>query len=306
MRYLFLLSALVMGSGAVVAQGCSDAGFCTIGALKPGQDSSRHSNILSLFFTSGIGDEDVFVFTPAVQYERTLSRALNVQVKLTGNYASGTLGTAAGAGDAYITGIISPFLAKGRMQTRLTVGLKVPLDDSDLSVDGNVLPMQYQSSLGTWDIITGLTVFVPRWQFTVGLQQPVSGENGNAFTPSGWTGDEDASRYPPSRNLVRKADVLARAIYSSRVGKRVAFTAGLLGIYHTDDDTYTEVIPHRHQVFIRGSSGLTLNVTGGLSFMVNEKWKLGLTTGLPFVVRDLRPDGLTRSIVLSPELVYRW
>ena len=53
------------------AQGCSDAGFCTIGNLNQHsrETSTQNKQKLTLILSNGIGDENVYVFTPGIQYE---------------------------------------------------------------------------------------------------------------------------------------------------------------------------------------------------------------------------------------------
>lgn len=90
----------------VFAQGCSDAGFCTIGSLKPEipaqRDSDRGHQRVTLLSPLGQGDDAVFVWTPALQYEYFTSKGWSFQGKVTTNYADGNLGSELGAGDVYL------------------------------------------------------------------------------------------------------------------------------------------------------------------------------------------------------------
>ena len=52
---------------------------------------------------------------------------------------------------------------------------------------------------------------------------------------------------------------------------------------------------------IEGSQGLTLNWNLYLDYELNNDQALQLNVGSPFIVRDTRPDGLTRSFVASLE-----
>lgn len=306
MKRLFILPALLACSLVSYSQGCSDAGFCTVGALGPHRADTVTRNGLSMVLTSGIGDENVFVFTPAIQYDRRIAERFALQAKLTANYASGNLGTVSGPGDLYATGVYSSEVHKeGQFSASVTAGLKIPLNRSTLSVEGRDLPMQYQSSLGTTDFIGGLSIANRKWQFSLGWQQPLSGSNENDFVPELWSGPE-AAKYPRSRMLKRKGDVLLRTVYTLTNGSRVAANAGVLAIYHLGNDSYKSSTSDMNFITLRGSEGLTLNITGALSWKINEAWSLGFTAGFPVVVRDIRPDGLTRSFVFSPEVKVRF
>ncbi len=288
------------------AQGCSDAGFCTIGNIKPYMlDSiSVKKQKLTFFFANGIGDENVYVFTPGIQYDKQLSNSVAVQVKLTANYASGNLGNAFGAGDVFLSGTYTP-RAKGKWTTSFLLGTKLPLNAGDIKNGSKPLPMQYQSSLGTVDLIAGITVSGGRLLFAAAIQQPLTGRNRNTFLPEYWNTTE-AFAYPPTNAFNRKGDVLARAGVDLIRNRRLTLNAGLLGIYHLGRDTYVNANESIEPIALVGSEGLTLNGTAAAWYKINSKISLGVLGGLPFVVRDLRPDGLTRKFVISPEFIFHF
>ena len=295
--YLFL-SLLLLSKLSAVAQGCSDAGFCTIGVLKQHGTSDNKGQKITLLLPVGLGDEAVFVFAPGLQYDNQLSVKWAFQAKLTGNYASGNLGTVTGLGDMFLSGTyILPAKAKWAMS--LTLGTKLPLNRGDLKANGLSLPMQFQSSLGTVDLITGVSVSNGKWQFSAGWQQPLTGANDNTFLPGSGNRPE-APAYPPSNQFCRRADVLARVAYSLPIKSRFNLNGGLLGIYHTSEDSYKDAAGK--SLSISGSQGLTLNATLAGWWTVNPKIRIGFTAGTPLVVRQVRPDGLTRSIVFAPEI----
>lgn len=107
MNKQFFLSYIVIiffAGFKLAAQGCSDAGFCSIGGFKPQPAglAGAHQQ-LSLQLSAGSGDENVFVFSPALQYDWQKNRWI-VQAKLAGNYASGNLGKVVAPGDLYLAG----------------------------------------------------------------------------------------------------------------------------------------------------------------------------------------------------------
>jgi hypothetical protein len=52
---------------------------------------------------------------------------------------------------------------------------------------------------------------------------------------------------------------------------------------------------------IKGSQGLTLNGNAYIDYEINSKNIIQLNLGMPFIVRDSRPDGLTRSFIANIE-----
>jgi hypothetical protein len=291
-------------SVSTFAQGCSDAGFCTVGALKPttNQPETTKKNSQSITFLSpvGQGDENVFVWTPGLQYDYFTQSGWNLQGRITSNYASGNLGSVFGAGDVILSASRTKAI-KGNWKFTPTLGVKIPLSQSNISSGGMPLPMQYQSSLGTFDLLAGITFSEKKWQFSAGYQQPLSGENKNGFLPEFWNGKPEANNYPPTFRFNRKGDVLLRATRIFAARNNFIFNAGLLGIYHLGEDKFTNPFDGKRVMAIDGSVGLTLNVTGAAYWQAGKRTRVGLSAGVPLVVRDVRPDGLTRSWVVSPE-----
>jgi hypothetical protein len=303
---LFLVFVFFVPSANILAQGCSDAGFCTLGNIKPhGADSSTlKKQNLTLLLSNGIGDEGVYVFTPGIQYDIRFSKYWALQAKLTANYASGNLGTAFGLGDGFVSGIYSP-KTSGKWATSFILGGKFPLNLGDIKNGNKPLPMQYQSSLGTIDVIAGITLSNNKWTFATAIQQPLTGTNGNTFLPIYW-GTAEAAKYAPTNDFNRKADVLLRANYDVKSTKKWKVNAGLLGIYHLGKDTYIDGNVSNQPIALQGSEGLTLNGTLSSWYNASSKFSLGFTAGVPFVVRNIRPDGLTRSFVVSPEIIFHF
>lgn len=311
MKCIFLFGFILGAVGLQVlvpiqtqAQGCSDAGFCTIGSLRAYGTTNEPGQRISLLLPVGVGDEEVVVFTPGLQYDNQFTPNWALQAKVTGNVASGNLGTASGLGDVIVSATYT-FPTEGTWQTSVTLGSKVLLNFSNLKENGLSLPLQYQSSLGTVDLISGVSLTNGVWQFSAGWQQPLTGTNGNQFLPIYWASLE-ADKYAPGNDFNRKGDLLLRVARQFNSDKRVSVNAGLLGIYHLGEDTYIDANISSKPIAIAGSAGLTLNVTATAFWKVSEKWSIGLQGGIPLVVREVRPDGLTRSFVLAPEIRFNF
>lgn len=287
------------------AQGCSDAGFCTLGNLnlQKSESGMQKGSTLSFILPVGIGDENVFVATPGIEYNNVFSSNWWVQAKLTANYASGNLGSAIGLGDVYLSGTYG-FDPSASWKTSATLGVKLPLNLGNLKENGLSLPMQYQSSLGTVDLISGVAISNQKWQFAAGWQQPLTGINRNNFLPVYWN-KPSAEVYPPTNDFNRKGDVLLRTAYTLSTPEKWSVTGGLLGIYHLGRDTYIDANTSAKPIAIEGSQGLTLNATAIARYQISNKITIGLSGGVPLVVREVRPDGLTRRFVIAPELIFK-
>lgn len=297
---------VAISTAGLKAQGCSDAGFCTIGAMKHEptdstvtySSTSRKKHRITFIAPTGVGDENVFVFSPGLQYDFAVSKPLSLQLKVVGNYASGELGNKFAAGDIYVSAAYK-FELINKWHLLATAAAKMPLSKSDLQANKRTLPMQYQSSLGTYDAVLGITATNNNWSFSTAIQQPLSGKNNNGYLPM--QGDPKMN-YSPTNLFKRKGDILLRAGKNFALGRKWLFNAGLLSIYHLGKDEYTDYRLSNSPIQIEGSEGVTVNVTAAAWWQLSQKLRLGVTGGIPIVVRDVRPDGLTRKFVFAPEL----
>jgi hypothetical protein len=304
LTFIIVLAIGMLTTEQGYSQGCSDAGFCSLGGLKARHAADKAGKTtrkqqLSLFLPVGIGDEEVTVFTPGLQYDNQLSANWGIQAKLTANVARGDLANISGPGDIFLSASYR-VPSKSVWTTLLSLGVKLPLNDGNLKSGNLSLPMQYQSSLGTTDLIAGISVSNIHWQFAVGLQQPFTSKNGNSFLPVSTA----TAKFAPTNAFERKGDVLLRAAYNGNVSAKLNVNGGILAIVHLGEDSYKDVAGQRKM--IAGSDGLTLNLTAGARWAVNDRFQVGLTGGVPVVVRDVRPDGLTRKFVLAPELIFHF
>ncbi len=92
---------------------------------------------------------------------------------------------------------------------------------------------------------------------------------------------------------------MLRISYPVNINNKLSVTPGLLPIYHLTNDKYTNALAN--EVEIEGSQGLTLNGNLFVDYEINSGNAVQLSAGAPFIVRDTRPDGLTRSYVLNLE-----
>jgi hypothetical protein len=165
-------------------------------------------------------------------------------------------------------------------------------------LDGLPLPMDYQSSLGTFDLIFGMGYTIKKLQLVTAIQQPLT-QNDNQFLATDYDEDSPLRAFPSTNQFKRSGDVLVRISYPIVISPRMTFTPGLLPIYHLANDKYTDEFNVEKEIV--GSQGLTLNGNIYFDYEINKKSTLQINMGVPFVVRDARPDGLTRSFIANLE-----
>ena len=107
-----------------------------------------------------------------------------------------------------------------------------------------------------------------------------------------------ASGYFESYQLERANDAVVRAQYAIPIGK-LTLQPGLLAIVHLAEDTRGIGSDPSQRITIDKSAGLTLNLTVDARYPLSDRWAIEAAYGSPLVVREVRPDGLTRSMVLN-------
>lgn len=285
-----------MAFGLVNAQGCSDAGICSVGNSFQKNDSIR-KNTLEYGAIFGSGEADLSYFSPYVTYTYDIQPRLAVSAKVTYSLADGSFGKRGQFGDAYLVGNYR-WKSDRMLQWSTLVGWKFPFTQSNLKINGYSLPLDYQASLGTFDLILGAGATYRQWEFNAGLQAPVFNINRNSYFRE-YSGTDDF----PSTNLFRrKPDALLRATYVVTSNRnKWTFRPNVLLLYHLGEDTYENIFGQRER--ISGSDGLTVNGNLITAYQINNDNSIELTMATPFVVRESRPDGLTRSFTAG--IIYK-
>lgn len=280
------------------SQGCSDVGFCTINSFKPNSEIAAKKNHLKLGMFTGSADNSVSVWGNYVEYHTQLSDQFSFDTKLTSLAQNGNGYTSFGLGDLFLSSNY-----KLNPNWTVTVGTKIPLTNSNKKENGVSLPMDYQSSLGTLDAIVGLGYQINKLQFVLAWQQPLT-QNKNQFLAENSNTPTILKQFQSTNGFKRSGDVLFRVAYPLALNNKLQFTTGLLPIYHLDNDRYIDLSGKEKS--IEGSQGLTLNGNVFLDYALNTNNSLQFNIGMPLVLRDARPDGLTRGFIATLEYKFQF
>lgn len=308
MKWTLAILLLTFSSTAIYAQGCSDAGFCTMGALKPDQGYSKRMSvqIRSIELSQYIGVtrfKDV-VFNYTADMNVGIGDKTTLQVKIPYVYVEGVLKNTNGIGDLSF-GLARNLVSKENYQINLTVGTKLPVGNSNIALDGKSLPMYYQTGLGTYDMIAGISFISRGWMFATGYQQSLNRIDNDFW----WTDWEDhpmeatAREYKQSRSLNRGKDIMLRVERNFRFSN-FNFNVGLLPIYRLTKDTNISRGGVENEIDQSDGLALTLLVGGGYQFSVKSGIKI--MNGFRLVKRHFNPDGLSREFVSNIGYVYKF
>jgi len=296
---LITSALLLITSKSATGQGCSDAGVCTISHVKPAAESDTLANTrqqIKSGISYGIAQYNVSVLTLFAEYSRFWGNKTSAAIKISNGIRSGELATTTGLSDAIFT--INQHISK---KIVLTAGMKFPFNYAESKNGGLDLPMAYQTSLGTYDLIfAGSYKFAP-FTLVVAWQQPVK-QNSNTFLATDYEVTAPEQRYQSTNNFQRRGDLVMKISNSHKFNnRRLVLLYSILPILHLGNDSFTANDGQRQM--IQGSSGLTLNLNAMLRYNFSESGFLEISTGAPVISRKSRPDGLSQ-FAIGIEYVY--
>lgn len=295
------------------AQGCSDAGVCTAGPIgevptvtdsTTTEDEPRH--YARMTFSYAIGERSTTVLQAIPEIGFGITDRWGVQLRVPYMTIEGDLGSNSGVGDPVLTSSFA-FIKEDHQRLDALVGVKLNSGNANDSWDGfsidqvpRSLPMPYQTSLGTTDLLLGVNYRYKRWTGALAWQHVLVQENKNGYIHLNWLDNAVGRTYFESAGLERADDAVVRLLYALPIGK-FTIQPGVLAIVHLGKDTRERPLTFftSERIAIEGSEGLTLNLTADLRYKLSRAWWLEASVGSPLVVREVRPDGLTRALVAN-------
>lgn len=298
--YVIACFIVIINSPArLFAQGCSDAGFCTMGAMKPDQHFNNKIKLrlrsIELSHYLGVTKLDNTILVSSIDLNVGFNNKSSLQIKLPYQYAEGRLGKNYGLGDVSLSFSYN-LITREKFQVNATLGTKIPTGvPNQNSLSGRPLPMYYQTTLGTYDFVAGISIISRNWLIAMGYQRALNNIN-NGFLWSDWQGTSNqiwSDHYPQSNQLLRGDDLMLRVEYNLRFS-RFNFNTGLLGIYRPTKD---RIKVDEREIQVEGSDGLALTYLTGIGFKFNVRSAIKIGTGFRLRRRPHNPDGLSREFV---------
>ena len=282
-----------------------------MGAMKPDQPYNKKVALklrsMELSFYRGTTTLTPIIYVATADMNFSLNARNSFQVKLPYQAVTGRLAKTQGIGDISLC-FTRNIVSSDYFDINLSLGGKIPTNQSDKTINGLPLPMYYQTSLGTYDAIAGLSLINRKWLFATGIQIPLN-ENNNQFLWGRWANsNEDLAyieKYDKANRMRRGTDVMLRVERNFRLSRFNA-SIGLLPIYRIKRDAIKQATGEPDDEYTQQSYGLAMSgiVTAGYSFNVRSGIKLLL--GRKITQRKVNPDGLTREFVSSVTYFYRF
>lgn len=325
MRNILILSILLLLAAfqKLSAQACSDPGICTIGSLYSATSAdtvsgtdytnaeieelmnvSISSEKYNLSIEAGLsfGDGGTSIYAINLRAAIRLKEKTTLGFKLPFIQTEGVLGTVSGLGDITLN-LQNIFKSGNHLRMAYTFGIVIPTNSGNISYNGSPLPMVYQTSMGFFGALAGITLSTKNWNLAFGGQQNF-GRNGNEFTTERLILDPNVPGYDPlnkqrlnygsSRKIHNGLDLMLR-IERTLAFKNIIVALGALPIYRVSNSTIKLLDESTFEV--QNSNGLTLNLTGGFSYKFNKNWRFTVNAGVPVINREQAPDGLRRTAV---------
>lgn len=272
-----LLILIFSGNSVLLIAQCSDAGVCSVGhIMDDNKDNILNINLGYKFGSSGKEDD--------VKYHSFLLGAVyNVlektafQMSIPYNIQSGPLGDVKGIGDLLIS-VTQNFISQNNSSLDASIGAKFATGEDN----ADNLPMAYQSSLGSNDILFTINYNYKNIGFGVGYQ--LAGERNDNIT-----------------KLKRGDDLLLRASYNFLLD-RLNITPQILFIKRLSESNVVNsasMAPMETYIDVENSDQDQLNLLTVIQYQIDNNYSLFADFAIPFIKREVNVDGLTRSFSAS-------
>lgn len=329
--HIVLIAFMLALTTNLWSQGCSDPGLCTIGVLNTevSKDTTSPVDFVEESFENllkvPIADEK-YRFELGSAYSRGQNKINIYSVILRGVFRikekmlltlkvpyiqyQGELGNTGGVGDFAVSLQNTIFSGKDK-RVSYTLAMVLPSGDASKTLDGKILPMAYQTTLGAYNGVIGIAAAHKTWSTSLGYQHSF-GTNGNTFDPTVLSLDtasadydelnEERQHYAPGINLKRGSDLAFRVEKRFNASHRLSFAVGALAIYRLQK---SRVDIASGRTSLDNSEGLTINHTAGMRYVLKKNWVLRANVGVPSIQRAVMADGLKRKFVGILSVGYR-
>jgi hypothetical protein len=310
MKKIFLLSLMItLHVSETYAQGCSDAGGCSIQSMQSKIKSDKvedtlFKNSISLGYGFGLGIKSTKIHNLTLEWQHHFNPTFSMQLRVPYVITQGTLGTYNKLGDFLLAFNYSKKM-KEDWTLSLSLGGKLATNQANIkNIDGYSLPMVYQTSLGTFDLIYSVGLSYKTWLLGVAFQQVIHHSNKNNYNDTLWVAEPEGATFPQSNQLKRGNDFIVRFEKKFLLH---SFTpmVGVLYLNRLKGDAYLSRYTNEY-IIDPGTKGSTLNIYLGTSYAINSKNNLEFLYAQPVINRTVSADGLLRKFVFNLKYTYQF
>lgn len=301
LKFLLIFSlSFLISSEFLSAQGCSDAGICSLSSTNPNRSTSNFNLGIDLSTESGgeLVKYNYFNLLPSYK-----SGDFTFFVKLPIVYLSGLTGDPNGNNTALYS--FSDITLGGKYNIinetdnllNFSLAAKLPTNRGDVKDKGMILPMTLQTNQGSYDLLASFDYLYKNTRFFFGTQIPLTSNQNSTFDGVMLT------------ELKRSPDIALGVKQRISINEKSTFKLGLLSLYRLSENVWkangtTDVANVNYRLedgnyVAINSNGLTLNLLVGFEQKLNENNSIALNLGVPMVNRKYIDDGLKRAYTVS-------
>ena len=301
------------------AQGCSDAGFCTMGAMKPDQAYNKKVKLklrsIELSYYQGQSTLSPVITVINLDAGFSITKNLSGQFKLPYYSVKGSLDNTSALGDISLS-LTQRLIDTDNFDLSATIGTKIPTNDANIKSSGKKnplskglsLPMYYQTSLGSVDFVAGASLISSKWLIATGIQMALTANNNTWWArdwlPPVYPSESYVRAYDDANLLKRGTDVMLRVERNFRFTK-YSFNIGLLPIFRITKDQTVDRTTEEYRK-LEGTTGMALTALAGATYNFNINNTVKFTYGQKLMDREVNPDGLTRHNVMILAYLFRF
>jgi hypothetical protein len=296
---------LIFSIQFLYSQGTGDSNVTLFGNIAPSFKNKDEFSKVSFFSRLDKGKNNVYSIAPTINYETNINEQLDFQLWITSKYVTGDLVSGFSIGDFTLFGtyhLDEDFLTKDIDQS-IDFGLTLSLSGGKKlkeNLSNNfyaTYPMEYQSSLGTIDLILGYSIKSKILNCSIGFQQPITSKNQNNFFPSYFDLGDINENYPASNEMKRSGNIYSRIGYFVINEKKKILNLGLTAFYKLNNDKYfvnnpNSSYPSKGYNEAYNTNGLSLNAILQFNYKINKNAEISLYTGIGLIKKKETIDGL--------------
>lgn len=295
MKFPATVACILLFSLFTYGQGCSDAGACSIETFDFKEHSKDQDKKITAGFhqTFALGEKFIFISQTSVNLQYRLTSGTRFELISPFIFTYGNLGHTSGVGDIIISAS-QDFIRQKDYQITASIGGRLRTNYADFSFNNHALPMAYQTSLGTNDVLLGMQYSRLKWNVYLAYQHPTGTNKNEYLVPD--TETDPKKQYFESAYLDRGDDLYLRGQYNLRMKNENGFLLSVMGIYRIQQ---SEILKNDERISLDGSSGLTVNIGAAFKKHLTKNRALNFLLAFPVIDREYRADGLTRNIIFS-------